>query len=329
MKILWMMALLVLTSKAYAQESKIYLVQSIVWQGQELNDLQNNALEQLLQKTENDPKTFFISPSYFHRKNAAENTNYFKSLIRNEDVIGINLTAWKSEVEACDVSFRDSPTFFSSKLRPDSCSEDCGEEVPVSAYPLSDSRKLIACGKKTIEGLGFPVQSFLVHGWLANHELLQMAFHAGFKADYSAVSPQLLHSLLYQYPIYPWLKLYWPNISPLQQPYAIKFEKGYILEIGNFLASMDYLSDQQLIDQFKKAMLLAKDKKTSDPVFHISLRYETIDHHARRYVRLRQVLSDLADKNDVNLVPTAFQWQEQETAPKIQPQRRQRAPTAR
>ena len=296
------------SSGLHAQVKNVYLLQSVIWEGAPLAGQKIEALNKLRKTFPNEPLSHFISSSYLFRskEDAESNKKLILENIQSSDTVGLHLTAWKSEVESAGLIFRDGPTFFGNSLHPARCSFDCGQEIPPSSYPIDELKVLISHSKNALSRLGFNIDSLQVQGWMATPQLLSTASDQGFLFDYSGVSPDSVQSRLYQYPIFPWIVANWSDKSPLQQPYFIQKKSRKLLEVGNFMASIDYNSAADTFENFKKMVTLS-DHSTEDAlIFHISLRMESSFEKIDTFIEASQLIRAYCEKNNIVLVPYAI-----------------------
>lgn len=295
----------------HAEEKKapILLITSVVWEGSQIEFHNLNALTNFRKEFPTIPVTHFVSPAYYHRTEdeVEKNKTMIRSVIERRDFVGVNLTAWKSETDVANVVFRDGPTFFGHAIPRLDCKWDCGREVPPSVYPPKDIQRILRNAKNTIEKHhSTKVNSLHVHGWMAHDQILHAAVDAGFQFDYSAVSPQVVQEKLYQYPIYPWIKHNWRHIQPLHQPFIVTTPAGPITEIGNFLASVDYLSEDSIYDYFKKLLLIYRTDETKPIVMHLSLKMESAYNRLPHLKGGLKKIFNFVEQQNIFMVPYTF-----------------------
>jgi hypothetical protein len=230
----------------------------------------------------------FISPAYFLKKS---DTSAIKQSIQPHDRICLHAQAWKSIVEQSKVKFRYGPTFWGNQLNEKSCrNKDCGREIPLYAYDTSEIRSILQTSSDLLvkNGLGKP-DCLAVGGWLSNKTILTVAASMGFKTDFSEIPTHLVSSRLEFFPIYNWLKALWPAREALPQPVKIRIGPYEILQAGTNLATIDYLTRQQ-INALVKSYIRTRKAHSEKSYLNLGFYHET---GAIELLKLDNIIADI------------------------------------
>jgi hypothetical protein len=261
-------------TESVASTKEIKLLVSLSWDGPNVNEYNLNAFKSFRDKFSNIPVSHFVSPSYFLSVNAAHNKSIIKSLYRSGDQIGLSVAPWKSVVATAGVQFRSAPTFWGAPINQAACENDCGGEVPLSAYTQAEMRSILTNSIKVMDQQGFKnLKGMQVTGWMATPEVLAAANEVGIIYDFSMVTPILLSDQLKDFPIFGWVSKLWPNADILSQPGTIPSHSQTVTEIPQSMASLDYVTVEQMA-QFLD-VFVANESKTP-LTYHIALNADSI-----------------------------------------------------
>ena len=203
-------------SKAINSAQPVFLVASIVWEGDHLNDANLAALADFRMQHPSQALMHFISPAYFTKSDAkpAVDIERIKRYVLPQDRVGLSLQGWKSLMDKSGVAFRRQPTFWGPPVDPWSCQRDCGKDVNLSAYDPEELDAIFATSLAVFKEVGLPMpRGLFVAGWQASAKVLSAAKNAGIDFDYSGVDATLLKHVIQDYPLYNWVQQNWAGFK--------------------------------------------------------------------------------------------------------------------
>jgi hypothetical protein len=144
------------------------------------------------------------------------------------------------------------------------CTDECGHEVPISAYTTAELQRAVRFSLDTLESNGFGrAKSFRTGGWMARQSVRDAVAAEGIVFEHSAVPTQFLQPKLGAYPVYGWLGELWQGTTPTSQPYKMPAAARELVEVPDNGALADYMTADQMVDVFhqNKAAWLAADRR--------------------------------------------------------------------
>ena len=194
-------------SSVDAQAARVDAYLVIKWEGRALEDPNLETLDALRKTFPDLAAIHLINPSYFQPDNpsAANNLEAIKKRIVDNDEVGLYFAPNTSLIKAADVIPIRKPTFWS--YGEEVCTNDCGQQVPVTVYSRSDVTKLFYTAHTALKAAGFtkPV-TYAVHGWIAPAGLSEVAQGLGYSNDLTSIDFKLVKDQLKEYPISEWLR---------------------------------------------------------------------------------------------------------------------------
>lgn len=151
----------------------------VVFEGDFIKDHNLEYLSKLLNSNREKEVIFFISPTYFIKKELEKSKNklidFFDQIKSFGLKIGVHISSQKKMIEFIDEPFLKNPTFWGYDLTEENCQTLCGIEVPISAYPNEIQEELI---KKSIEivseNLEMKVEYSYIEGNIVNKGILDI-----------------------------------------------------------------------------------------------------------------------------------------------------------
>jgi hypothetical protein len=157
------------TKTKNATPNEVLLMVSVDWEGRDLTEANISAMESLRTRYPDVRITHFLNAAYFTKPGAVASdvAARMERPLRPNDEQGLHIHGWKRLFEAAGVTFRATPTFWGEgRGLSDDCSQDCGHEVPISAYTEDELRKVVHFSLDTLETNGFTrAKSFRCGGW--------------------------------------------------------------------------------------------------------------------------------------------------------------------
>lgn len=263
----------------YTRRGKLQLLVTVDWEGRDLREENLRAMQNLHAHFPQVKIVHFLNAAYFTKSDidATYAKTRIASAIADGDEKGLHIHGWKRLFEASGVTFKSSPTFWGTSLRPNECINDCGHEVPISLYSTSELRKVVKFSLDKLESQGFGrAKSFRCGGWMAKPEVREAIAAEGLLYEESAVPVVFLQPKLATVPVYGWLSDLWHDTTQTSQPYKIPTAAGELTEIPDNGALADYVSADQMYGTWEanKAVFLAGNKK-KNVVVSIGFHHET------------------------------------------------------
>lgn len=293
---LGMWVALAVSSMAMGQPT-VKVVVTVDWEGQGLVEGGLQKMRKLRSDFPEVPMLHFINAAYYTKTDANPTViaRKMRSVLKENDEIGLHIHGWKSLFEASGVHYRAHPNFFTDPFDSD-CNYDCGHDVPISSYTQEELEKVMAFSVRTLRNNGFlNIHSFRAGGWMASADVTAALAHQGFRMDYSAVPAYLLAGGLAGQPLLEWVTNLWKGIDEYSQPYWL--DSG-ILEVPDNGALADYVDAAQMIAIIKRHVEKALASGKSELVV-IGYHQETAGYYLDR---IRKTLEFIRHYNAGNPV---------------------------
>ena len=297
-------------ANALPNDAKIYLTISVDWEGRDLDPINIDLMNKFRDQHPELPLLHFLNAAYFTKEgiDKFEVRKKIRSVLREQDELGLHIHAWKSLVEASGVNYRHLPKWTPKKYHQrqiEACAfKDCGHEVPISSYSFAELVKIIETSMGILSAQGFPKPvSFRAGGWMASSNVLQALAHQGFLYDSSEVSYTHFKERLKDYAIPQWTAQLWPNASAVSQPYAI--ETGYtdVTEMPDNGCLADYMSADDMLKVFRENVRVWQLNPSKPIYIHFGFHQET----AKKYLhRVHQAINEIKLVAKKQLIPLEF-----------------------
>lgn len=266
----------------YTKRGKIQLLVTVDWEGRDLADDNLAAMQALHAKFPDVKIVHFLNAAYYTKLGAsrADVTRRIQSAIAPGDEKALHIHGWKRLFEAAGATFQTGPTFWGTTLTPRECVDDCGHEVPISAYATDELRKVVRFSLDTLEASGFGrARSFRTGGWMAKQSVRDAVAAEGLAYEHSAVPTTFLQPKLGLYPVYVWLSELWQGTTETSQPHRIPAAARELVEIPDNGCLADYMTADQMVDVFhaNKAAWVADKRK--NVVVSVGFHTETAAHY--------------------------------------------------
>lgn len=165
----------------------LYMSWTMDWEGNDLQQWMINQMDKITTDHKNVPMTHFFNPRVFSGGLSASQRDYQIKYVLDRrakygDDIGLHLHMWYDVPRAAGVTARTEPAWDSK----DGSSAKGGWDVPASAYPYDEFKKILEWSIANFEanGLGKPL-SFRAGGWYLDLENAQALEDTGFKIESS------------------------------------------------------------------------------------------------------------------------------------------------
>lgn len=288
---------ILLIAEANAQ-GKVRIVVSVDWEGDDLQIENLQAMQDFRRDFPKIPLQHFLNAAYYTKPKAdsAEITKSIKSVLLPIDEHGLHIHAWRSLVESAKVKFRVEPSFVYEDYSVADCLPDCGHDVSLTGYSVSELRKIIARSIEILgkEGFNHP-KSFRAGGWMADDKVLQALAEEGFTLDSSATYAEFLRPEWEKYNLYGLVNKIWSDTKPTSQPYFYKTSTGFkILELPNNSCLSDYMTGEAMLKVFQSNAKLLKKNRKKDVYLSIGFHQETASQYLpnlRKAIKLIQSYS--------------------------------------
>ncbi|MGE0173694.1 MAG: hypothetical protein AB7T49_12935 [Oligoflexales bacterium] len=287
-------------------EPKVVVVVSVDWEGRDLSDANLAKMEQFRRDFPDVGLLHFLNAAYYYKPGA--NPSQINAKIRRtltpDDELGLHIHSWKRLIEAAQVTHRTTPTWWESTDAPlSNCAQDCGHEVPLSAYDVNEIRKIVRFSNKTLakQGFGRP-RTFRTGGWMAYPNVIEALVLEGFTIDSSAVPAQFLKPKLGSYYLYKWADELWDETAPTSQPYRLGESGRQLNELPDNGCLADYMTSDQMLEVFKKNADAFKAGKGREDVFvTIGFHQETADSYLQNVVDAIHKIEAYSQQNHIPL----------------------------
>jgi hypothetical protein len=262
----------------YTRRGKIQLLVTVDWEGRDLRDDNLQAMRDLHTRFPQVKVVHFLNAAYFTKNdaNAADAKQRIASAIAPGDEKALHIHGWKRLFEASGLTFKSSPTFWGTSLRPNECIYDCGHEVPISLYTAAELRKVVKFSLDKLESQGFGrAKSFRCGGWMAKDTVREAIAAEGLLYEQSAVPTEFLAPKLRGQPIHTWLGDLWQGTTQTSQPYKIPTPGGELVEIPDNGALADYVSADQMVATYEANKAEYLRDRNKNVVVSIGFHHET------------------------------------------------------
>ena len=256
----------------------IRVVVSVDWEGRELSSTNLTAMSNFRKSFPTIPLVQFLNAAYYTKPGAVASTvtSSIKRGLLPIDELGLHVHGWRSLVQASNVAFRNSPTFWGEPLDETDCAWDCGHEINISAYSTTELRTILAYSVDTLARNGFGrATSFRTGGWMGASNVRAALVAQGFVYDHSAVATKFIAGELSGLPILTWAQGLWPTVNQSTQPYTISTSYGPLTEIADNGALADYVTAAEMTAVFDAAVAAYKKNPTRPQVVSIGFHQET------------------------------------------------------
>jgi hypothetical protein len=247
----------------------------------------------------------FLNAAYFTKEEAdasAAKAQIGRALLPGDE-LGLHIHGWKSLFEASGVTFRDEPTFWDENGVVTGCSfDDCGHEVPISAYETDELVKVIRFSNDVLEENGFGRPwSFRAGGWMARENVREALVLEGFVTENSAVPADFLASEIGDLPLHGWVDELWTGTKSTSQPFELETGVGTILEIPDNGALADYMTADEMVQVYEDCKAVYEDDPKHDVVVSIGFHQETAAKYVPRVEdALAKIFAD-AEENGIRV----------------------------
>ncbi len=284
---------------------KVQIVVSVDWEGRELAATNLDAMKAFRSANPTVPLVQFLNAAYYFKPgaDAAATSVKIASVLKPSDELGLHIHGWKRLFEASGVAFRTTPTFWGTPVLEDSCSFDCGHEVPISAYNTGELQSVIRTSNATLRANGFAIgKSFRAGGWMATTSVREALTAEGFTVDSSAANVALLSDELVGLPVLGWLKNLWGSVQSTSQPYAIATRSGSLKEIPDNGALADYATSAEMVTVFQAHKARLKLSPTKNTVMSIGFHQETAKTYLPRVTSAILRIKQIAAAENIRVV---------------------------
>ncbi len=227
------LGLLAVSDFGFAQATKpsnpkVIVTISVDWEGATIQEENLKAFTEFRDEFPDVPLTQFLNAAYYLRKDSAESiSDKIRSVVRENDELGLHIHSWRFLVEKAEVEFRKGPRFWSADTPIRLVQGDEGHDVELGAYNPDEVTKIAKASQKILAEQGFQLSnSFRAGGWVAPESVLIGIRQAGFLVDSSATDRTWHRDELEKYPIFDRLGELWPDITQHSQPYLVETTAG-------------------------------------------------------------------------------------------------------
>jgi hypothetical protein len=287
---------------ALAESGKMQLLVTVDWEGRDLLDKNLDAMRGLHARFPDVKVAHFLNAAYFTKDDAHPDDAKARiaSAIAPGDETGLHIHGWRRLFEASGVGFKNSPTFWGTTLRPETCLYDCGHEVPISAYSADDLRKVVKFSLDTLEAQGFGrAKSFRTGGWMAKDNVREAVAAEGLVYEESAVPTDFLQAGLKGAPLLGWLEQLWPDVIPTSQPYELPTAAGNLVEVPDNAALADYVSPDQMVETFQANKAAFLRDRSKNVVVSMGFHHETAADYLPRVETALARIQDIVRRENI------------------------------
>lgn len=269
----------------------IQLVVTVDWEGSDLKEENLRAMEGFHQKFPDVKLVQFLNAAYYTKPGAvpAKVTAQIQRGLGAKDEHGLHIHGWKRLFEASGATFLSTPNFWGTSELSDSCSFDCGHEVPLNAYSSAELQKVVRFSVKTLSSQGFgTAQSFRCGGWMAADSVMSALRAEGFRYEHSAVPAKFLQGEIGTLPLWRWVDALWDGTTELSQPSKLQGPAEGLTEIADNGALADYVTADEMVGVYEANQRAFLANRTKSRVVSIGFHQETA---ARYLVRVEEALT--------------------------------------
>lgn len=313
------------SQKQIQPTKKIYLLLSVDWEGDTLRARNLKAMKEFNSEFPNFPIIHFLNPAYYTKKGRrgsdTEISDKIKSVIKDNDELGLHIHSWESLINAAGVSFRSRPSFWGGSSR--SQGGEKGSDVPFIQYNSTEMKKVIEFSINKLHSQGFsPLIAFRGGGWVSSPELQSLLVDEDIFIDSSPVPPQLISSLYPDTDLERMLKKLWPQVELTSSPSTVyRRQKTFYMFPDNF-GLADYVDSNMFKELFLTLQKKSDSLKQSSIYVHFGWHQESAMEYFKpngknqqnlfesRYIdRVKQAIGNLksiCDQSSCELVPVGF-----------------------
>ena len=292
---------------------KVYLTVSVDWEGRDITWKNLEAMKKFRMENSDVPLLHFLNAAYFTKKhiNRDHTVKKIRSVMKSFDEHGLHIHSWKSLVKTSGVTYRHYPKWIPRIYHQDAVrkckTQDCGHEVPISAYSKEDIRKIIKKSKSILGLYGFnhPI-SFRAGGWMANESVYTALKEEGFRFDSSPLPTIHLKGKLVGYHIHEWLDHLWADITPSSQPFAYYESEKQLISMPDNGCLADYMMAEDMVKVFKTNIDVWKKKPENSVYVHIGFHQETAFKYSKRVTRALQKIRKYSAQENIPLEIVTF-----------------------
>lgn len=277
---------------------EIFVTVGLIWEGAHLRKANLDAVEAFREKFPRIPFIQYLNPAYLTRNGIGDSdlkkhAESIRSTILPHDIIGLHVHPWKSLVSKAGVPFRFGPTFWGYEPGELRCLQDCGHEVPLSAYKPYEIRMILKESLRTLKKWNFnPPEVFMAGAGMASPQVLSEVKNLGFDFDFSPLSLKQMRGELSDFPLENWISHLW---SSEQQPGPVGYyytEHGKLIQgVQNSFPSF-HANVQTLRAEFDSFKRVASRRGEGRWLFHISIYQETFFEFEQSFSELMNQLSE-------------------------------------
>jgi hypothetical protein len=287
----------------FASSAVINIVVSVDWEGEEVSARDIKAMQEFRETFPDIKILHFLNAAYFTKPNAdvTKLRKEIQSVLRPGDEHGLHIHGWKSLFEAAGVNYRNSPSFFGAAPR-SICSVDCGHDIKISAYSVSELRKVIRYSTDLLQKQGFDrPRSFRAGGWMATKEVLQALSKEGLTLDSSALPAHHLDSSPSRH-LQNLVKATWPSTEDTTQPYEMSFGSNKIVELPDNGCLADYMTPRQTLETVKKNVELWRQDQKREIYVTIGFHHESATTYLPRFTKTIELIKAYAAQKQLPIV---------------------------
>ncbi len=290
--------------------SNIHVVVSVDWEGRSLLDENVHAMKAFRAAHPDVPMQQFLNAAYYTKEDAdiPSTTNKILSTLLPEDEHALHLHAWNSLFELAGVVARKQPSMLEmseqrqSKIKLKNREDwefyknDWGYDVPINKYSAIELFKVIQTSNKILMSHGFrQPRSFRAGGGMGGGNLLEALTQSQFTVDASASNIRFFRQRFGNIPLIEWMGELWAHIHDCSQPYKESTANGDIWQVPSNGCVADYTTEDDIIDVFKKNVVVWEHSKGEDVFVSIGFHQETaarfLDRINKAIVEIRKISS--------------------------------------
>ncbi len=268
------------------------------WEGCDLEAHNLKSIREFKQKWK-CPITHYLNASYYTNPKTKDLniTDEIKSILTQDDELGLHLHAPKHFVENAQVELKTSPTF--SSFGDYNAGEEFGQEVMLHGYSKDEIKKMISFSTSILNKKGFRgIFSFRAGGWMCDEKIVEALEEENFHYESSATVASLLNGSTWEGDnLQRYIELIWDDITPQSKPYWLESSQKKIIEIPNNLGAIDYWQDHwidELVD-----ISIKNSQQDKDYICVINSHQETFEKNA---YKLDQYLKKISKEFEVSFV---------------------------
>jgi len=279
---------------------------TVDWEGSNLTDANISAMKSLRNDYPQVPILHYMNAAYFFKPDIkpSEAIETIKETLIATDEIGLHIHGWKNLFEASGVTHKIEPDWRINgmKLSEKECASDCGHSIPITAFNEEELIKVITKSNEILMSYGFPKPvSFRSGGWVMSLALLNALAKTGFTNISAAVPPIYLDEKLNNYKLFPWLSSYYPEITPMSEPFIWESGENKIWELTDNGCLADYVNDGQIVyNVLEHIKMLENTDKTSD-LLVIGFHQETAATYLPDVRKALDKISEIEKKSKVKI----------------------------